>query len=356
VVVAIVAAVTIHWPLGVDSRGASRGASVRVLVACAAAMILPSAFWYVRNLVVEGNAFAPLGLHAGGGLPGGWIRQQFQFVPETSYWWIQPLIDRQSGGTYTGSAGFGAAFGMLHLPGLAACLITALSTKTAGEFRRTRMILLLLILTGIASWWFGGHHLPRFLLPVVALMCAPFALVFENVRRHARTVLLVLVAAALLFSVAETQRIVYKGGNVTWSNLRGIDRDEFYKMPGIIYELPPLTRILLLEMVEDEYYFRTFRYPLAGGMPGNDVVMEADPALELNLSQMSPVEAHQMLLRNEIDYVFFRVFLDKPFRTSFDDHPQLFEPEYKETQRVYNWYRRVAGDYSVTRMYRVRRD
>lgn len=342
-----------HSRKGRSGRRPSGVGAVTLTAAFAAAVLVPSLFWYLRNLIVAGNPLAPIGSDA---LPQGWVRQQFQFVPATFYWWIQPLIDRQSGGTYTGSAGFGAVFGAVYLPSLAICAAAAVSKRASDEFRRRRGLLAILIAAGTAAWWAGGHHLPRYLLPVAALACATSALLFQNVRGRARGVLLALLAAALFFSSAETSRIVFAKNDVTCSYAGGVGRSEFYRMPRLLDAAPSGTRILLLRMVDDEYYFRTFRYPLAGRNRTNEVVMESDPAFGVDLAGLGPDAAHRVLVEKSIDYVFMRVFLNEPFRTWFDDRADLFEIVHDDTMPTYNWYRRSAGRLTLTRVYRVVRD
>ncbi|MCK5597853.1 MAG: hypothetical protein KAJ04_10420, partial [Candidatus Eisenbacteria sp.] len=310
---------------------------VRTIAAFAVSLALPSAFWYVRNLLVTGSPVAPLLLAESTALPEGWIEQQFQFVTSVVQWWAQPLIDRQSG-TYTGSAGFGAAFGMLYIPAIVIYLESVVAKGTAPELRRKRGALLVAVVLGVAAWWFGGFHLPRYLLPMVALACAPLTLLLEAVKKRARVALLSLVVVALAFSTAETMRIVYRDGDLTWSNLSGIERKEFYRVPDVLEEFPPGTRIMLLRVFDEEFYFSTFRYPLVGRLPGNDVVMEADIEFQVSLSDMGPAAAHRLLVEAGVDYVFMRVFLSEPFTTWFDDHPDLYEPVYASLDEAYDWY------------------
>ena len=330
----------------------SRGDTARTISAFAVCLALPSAFWYVRNLLVTGSPVAPLLLAESAALPEGWIEQQFQFVTSAVQWWAQPLIDRQSG-TYTGSAGFGAAFGMLYIPAIVIYLESVVAKGTAPKLRRKRGALLAAIVLGVAAWWFGGFHLPRYLLPMIALACAPLALLLETVKRRARVALLFLVVVALIFSTAETMRIVYRDGDLTWSNLGGVERKEFYRVPDVIEELPFSTKIMLLRVFDEDCYFGTFRYPLVGRLPGNDVVMEADIEFRASLSGMDPTDAHRLLVEARVDYVFMRVFLHGPFTTWFDDHPDLYEPVYGSLDETYDWYHVPEGSRVMTRIYKV---
>ncbi len=337
---------------GRASGNRARGDVARTVAAFALSLALPSAFWYVRNLLVTGSPVAPLLLAESTALPEGWIEQQFQFVTSVVQWWAQPLIDRQSG-TYTGSAGFGAAFGMLYIPAIVIYLETVVAKGTAPKLRRKRGALLVAIVLGVTAWWFGGFHLPRYLLPMVALACAPLALVLETVKKRARIALLLLVAVALAFSAAETMRIVYRDGDLTWSNLGGVEREEFYRVPDVIEELPAGTKIMLLRVFDEEFYFGTFRYPLVGRLPGNDIVMESDIEFRVRLSGMEPAAAHHLLVEARVDYVFMRVFLNEPFTTWFDEHPDLYEPVYKSFDETYDWYHVPEGSRVMTRIYRV---
>lgn len=324
----------------------------RMLAVFVASLALPCAFWYVRNLLVTGSPVAPLLLSQGIALPESWTQQQFQFVPSAAHWWIQPLIDRQST-TYTGSAGFGAAFGMLFLPAVVVCLESVFDKGVAPARVWKRGSLLAAIAVGIAAWWFGGFHLPRYLLPMCALACVPVALLFERVKRRARAALLCLAVVALCFSTAETMRIVYRDRDLTWSHLRGVDRKDFYRIPEMIEELPEGTRIMLLRVFEEDFYFATFRYPLVGNLPGNNVVMDTDVEFRVKLAQMEPSAAHRLLVGAGVEYVFMRVFLDEPFTTWFDERPGLYEPVYTDFSEAHDWYHVPEGSRVMTRVYRV---
>ena len=335
-----------------SSERRGRGEGWRIVAAFVVALALPSAFWYVRNLLVTGSPVAPLLLAESTALPEGWLEQQFQFVTSVVQWWAQPLIDRQSI-TYTGSAGFGAAFGMLYIPAIIVCLESVLAKGTPAELLKKRRALLLAVVVGVAAWWFGGFHLPRYLLPMVALACAPIALVLEAVKRRARVVLLFLVVVALAFSTAETMRIVHRDGDLTWSNLGGVERGEFYHMPDVIEEFPAGTKIMLLRVIEEDFYFATFRYPLVGHLPGNDVVMDTDIEFQVKLADMEPASAHRLFVEAGVEYVFMRAFLDEPFTTWFDENPDLYEPVYQNLEEAYPWYHVPEGSRVMTRIYRV---
>jgi hypothetical protein len=340
--------------LGVDRRpwrGAAIGAAIFV-----AAIAVPSIFWFVRNAVVSGNPVYPLTLNPGAWIGTAGLEQQFQFVPNLASWWIFPWLDRHIGGSYSGSAGFGWAFAVLFLPGLA---VGALRARAIGSSRRY-LALLALIVMGIVAWWFGKHHLPRFLLPVMALTCAPVALLFDAARRWLRAALAVVALGAVIVSSAETVRIVFGDDDITWSYQGGVGREEFYRMPDLIYRLPSGTGIFLLAPTAQDY-FQTFRYPLVGRLPGNDVVMEDD--VGFTLDRRSPEGIRRGLEAADIDYVFFRGIGMKPQTTWFDEDQRHFRKVYDEVGLSYPWYREVVaytetGDYLgpgtvLTKIYRI---
>jgi hypothetical protein len=321
-----------------------------------AAVLLPAAFWFVRNAIATGNPVAPLSLSPAAVIGMKGLDQQFQFVPRLSSWWIYPLLDRHVNASYSGSAGFGAAFGAFFLPSLAVTLATA---RRRGNMRTT-LTLTALILVGAAGWWLGKHHLPRFLLPVMGLACAPAAVLLDGVTRRARTVLIGAAVVAIAFSAAETLRIVFRDDDITWSYQGGVSHAAFYHMPDLIYALPPGTKILLLSPTRNDFY-QTFRYPLVGRLPGNDVVMEDD--VGVSIGRLSATQVHRDLKREGIDYVFLRTIGLKPFTTHFDDNPASYRKVYDETAWSYPWYRESfaftpEGEYlgrglAITKIYAI---
>jgi len=302
-------------------------------------------FWFTRNAILTGNPIEPLPLSSGHWVTWEGLGSQLQFIPRPGLWWFFPWIDRQLVAGYNGAAGYGAGFAAFLVPGLYLCLRSTLPDRSEAGVRfrprlsRERLALLLAIGVGVVAWWFGKHRLPRLLLPIVALACAPIALVFDAVTRPARRVLVVLLAVALAFPALETLRIVFRGRDITWTHRGGVDHREFYRMPDLIYELPAGTRILLLEPSSDDVY-RTYRYPLTGSLPGNEVVMEDDVGVGLNLAERGAVLGHIDLHEQRIEYIFMRVQTHRrPQSTWFDSYPHLYEKAWDSFEPGYQWYR-----------------
>ncbi len=332
-------------------------------------LAVPSTFWFAQNWIMTGNPFAPVSVTFGEFVvfPGLDIaatfgNQQFLYVPRVSSWWVMPWYDRASMGSYSSSVGFGAVFAVFFVPALVLLAHRALGRR--GSPHRLRAFALLsLIVVGVTAWWLGGFHLPRYLWPALALLYAPVALLFDEVGAKARAVLMGVFVLGAAFSCTETLRVIYGSGDFVTSRLpRGVTKEQFYRMPDLIYELPAGTRILLLHATEDAYH-RTFRYPLIGDPPGNDVIMVGDVGVELAGAMDDTASLHEALRREGVDYIFSRTLLSQPRRSKFDVAPNRYEKVVDDIGRPYPWHRfgmvmehedgAVIGLPVVTKVYRV---
>jgi hypothetical protein len=341
----------------------------------AAAVALPSVFWFVQNAVMTGNPFAPILVKIGGWVifGGGDIattfgEQQLTYVLNPSGWLAFPWIDRaivgdtEVVGTYSASVGFGAVFAAFLVPSVGALLHRAWKWRSGAVDMRAPVLLALAVL-GSAAWWFGGFHLPRYVWPVLALMLAPMALLFDQVRGLSRFALVGILVVAAVATSAETARVIFAGDDFMSSRLPwGTTGRDYYHMPGLIYELPAGTRILINEPTDNTYH-RTFRYPLVGDLPGNDVVMAGDVGVELDLAGADSAVIHRRILEEGIDYVFSRTLISQPRRTWFDSFPDRYAAVVDTMERPYMWHRSgmvavhesgaIMGYPAVTRIYRV---
>jgi hypothetical protein len=359
-----------------DSR---RGGALRFVLSWTglftAAVALPSAFWFVQNAFMTGNPFAPMLIKIGGWVVfgGGDIaatfgEQQLTYVSGPASWLAFPWIDRaivgdtEVVGTYSASVGFGAVFAAFLVPSLAVLAHRAARWRSGPTDLRAPA-LLIFVLLGVFAWWFGGFHLPRYVWPVLALAFAPMALLFDRLRGLARSVLIGVFAVAALVTSAETARIVFDGNDFMSSRLtRGTTSRSYYHMPDLIYELPAGTRILINEPTDDTYH-RTFRYPLVGDLPGNDVVMAGDVGVELDLASADTGAIHRKIRTEGIEYVFSRTLISQPRRTWFDTFPDRYAAVIDTIERPYRWHRSgmvavhesgaIMGYPAVTRIYRV---
>lgn len=335
----------------------------------AVAVAVPSAFWFLQNWIMTGNPLAPLSV----GL-GGWTlfsgtevaeafgHQQFRYVLTPAQWLWFPWIDRAVQGSYSSSVGFGAAFAVFALPAFVLSGLTARPGAVSGTWELRRVALLALVVSSVAAWWFGGFHLPRYLLPAFALACVPIALLFDLVTSAVRRVLVVALAVSVVFSAVEALRVVYVTDDLESSRKSFVTKAEHYHMPSLVYELPAGTKILLLD-IPGVSVFRTFRYPVVGSLPGNEVVMMGDVGVETDLLRDGPVLGHSSLVRERVDYVFLRTLALPAGPTLFDKYPSLYEKVLDTVEEPYDWYRKgylpTPGDGfdvrapAVTKMYRV---
>jgi len=367
--VVLLAAARPRYARGAPGTGAW-GRAFRATGIFVLAIALPSAFWFVQNWVAAGNPFAPVSVGIGGwtvfeglDVASTFGDQQFIYVPRASAWVTFPWFDRAFEGSYSGSVGFGAAFATFLVPSLGLLVWRARRGRSEAIRLRSR-VLLALAAVGIAGWWVGGFHLPRYLWPTLALLCAPVALVFDEVPGKGKIALVVLLAVAGLFSSLESLRIVHDSRHFVTGKLPGrATKPIYYNMPDLIYELPPGTRILLLQ-VGGESYHRTFRYPLVGDLPGNDVIMVGDVGIDLEVAVGDTAATHAVLRSEGVEYVFRRTLTMLPRRTWFDDFPARYEKVHDTAENPYPWHRvgivrqradgRFEGFPTVTTIYRVR--
>jgi hypothetical protein len=317
----------------------------------------------VRNAVVTGNPIEPLSLKVGewAAWPG-LVEQELRFVSDTRLWWAFPWLDRHLDSTYSGSVGFGPAFAVFFVPGLILCLVGAFRRGVRPETRAAFLTVPALVAVGIAAWWVGKHHLPRFLVPAMALACAPIGLVWEAAAAKARVALVIVLLAAVAFSTGETMRVVFREDDITWSYVRGTTRDAFYHMPEFIHRLPVGTKILLLKPSKHDFY-QTYRYPLVGSLPGNDVMMEQDYGVTFDLKEDGALSGHAALVDTGVEYLFLRTLGLKPFTTWFDNYPWLYKSVMDTIEFSYPWYReavavtpegeRLGAGHVITKVYRV---
>lgn len=310
------------------------------------AMAVPSLFWFLQNWIVAGNPFAPLAVGVGGweiwsgvGVGETYGAQELGYVARASGWILFPWIDQAKQGSYSSSVGFGAAFAALAGPGLV--LGIAKLRASGGERRQPLSLVAVVALIAIvvATWWFSGFRLPRYLIPAFALACAPVALLFDSAGRIARSVLVAVLVVGATFSALESLRVVYGTDDLVASKQGFPTRSEHYHMPEMVYGFPEGTRILLLQVSESSLY-QTFRYPLVGNLPGNTVVMMGDHEVGFGIFREGPVAAHRALLADDIDYIFMRTLALEPQATIFDQNPELYVRVLELVEPPYEWYRK----------------
>jgi len=341
-------------PPGAPARSAWRRTALFV-----AAAAVPSLFWFVQNWVVAGNPFEPLSF---GMVAAAFGRHDPVYVSNAAGWLVFPWIDRAVQESYSASVGFGAAYAAMALPAFGLLGRLCARGRSRRRLRLARVTLLSFTIGCLAAWWLGGHHLPRFLLPCMALACAPVALLLDRVGRPLRLALVAVLAVAAIFSTVESLRVIYADSNLVNSHKGFVGKAEHYHMPDLIYDVPPGTRILLLDIPGIDVY-NTFRYPAAGNLPGNEVFMMGDIGFETDLVAHGPLLGHESLLRDGVEYIFVRTLAVAPGQTIFDRFPDLYEKVLDEIDRPYLWYRkgyiRLPGEDferrapALTKMYRV---
>ena len=144
--------------------------------------------WWLRNVVLYHNPLYPLQLPL---LPG--VSQlalggrDLAYVPRTLLWPLYPVISPA-----TVDSGVGALFAAALIPGLVLAL--------RNGRRRPLGILAAVAIVGIAGWWLGSRHEPRFLLDLVALVCAVVPFTVVAVRRRWQPAVVTALGAAAVVS------------------------------------------------------------------------------------------------------------------------------------------------------------
>jgi hypothetical protein len=353
---------------GSSRSGARWWPAIRETALFAAAVAVPAAFWFAQNWLVAGNPFAPVAVSVGNlvvfegiDVAAEFGEQQFAYVSRPLGWLVFPWLDRVREGSYSSSVGSGAVFATFLIP--AAAVLVRRALRGGSDRRPGPPVLLALVALGVVTWWFGGFHLPRYVWPALALFYAPMALVFDRVGGGARRVLVGVFVVAAAFSTLETARVIHGSDDFVASRFpRGMTRGEYYHMPDLVYELPAGTRILLLQ-TPGKAYHRTFRYPLIGGLPGNDVIMADDVGVDLADAIEDTALMHEALRRERVEYVFKRTLKSLPRPSVFDDFPNRYEKVLETIETPYRWHRsgieivlgggRGAGTPAITTVYRV---
>lgn len=315
-----------------------------------AGLLIPSAFWFAQNWIMAGNPVAPISVSLGDmkvfrGLDVAteFGEQEFRYVSSPLQWLAWPWLERTIVGAYGQSVGYGAVFATFFVPALV-LLVRRVFAGARDSGKRAAPLVLVLCLLGAACWWQGGFRMPRYLWPTLAVLLAPAALLFDVMKGRARNILMSMLLVAATFSFLETERIIFDTTSLVSSRLPGwMTKQAYYSMPDLIYELPSGTRVLLLQ-VPGEAYHRTFRYPLVGDLPGNDVIMLDDVGVDLADAMVDTALMHVALRRERVEYIFERTLQSQPGPTVFDSFPNRYEKVVGTIGRPYGWHRSgIAG-------------
>ncbi len=359
-VVAGVVLTLVLMPRRRDGQGVPKGRSGKTPVLAllaVGAILLPSLYWYASNWVAAGNPLAPFAVRIGGtqlwpGLDPRDVygEQQFHYVRSVADWWWFALRDRALSGSYSASAGFGAAFAALVIPSALWMLAGVGGPKLRDCWRRRRLLVLSLAGVALISWWGAGVRLPRYMLSAVVLAMPALGVLLESCRRSWRRAAEVLLVVAVAFSSLGSLLVLYSEKDLTSSFLGLRTKKDLYRMPSWVHSLPPGTKIALTRVTDHQYY-STFRYPLVGSLPGNSVVMEGDAGTSFSIMRDGVRGMHDGLVSDGVDYLFIRAFGLEPCRTTHELHPDLYELVLDTVESEYPWFRK--GDPVLTKVYRV---
>ncbi|UCE60914.1 MAG: hypothetical protein JSU63_04015 [Phycisphaerales bacterium] len=247
---------------------------LRAVALFAAAALVCSGFWFVRNTVQAGNPFYPLAVKVGGHelLPGIDLGALLCDRPLTSritrslsYPWSEP---KAPGYNYGVNSGFGAAYAAFVPVGLFWSLGLVLFRRPRDELDKWRIVYLLIVLSGIVLLVTAFWAIVRYALPFVVLSIPLATVMMDRMIARFRRASLILVTASLLVTVSiatlrPAKFFLGRARDHHW------DRASFYEVPRLIDRLPPGTRILNVASVSTTY-------PLLGRFLSNKVVTVED--------------------------------------------------------------------------------
>lgn len=275
-------------------------------------MLLPSGFWYVRDLQATGNPLYPTPVSLGGHAifpgfeavapdannllvydpPGGLSDHgDRKFVHHRSEWWIYPWTEwlRESGSfptVYGEASGLGGAFAAFAVVGVGFAVYRCFGISRSSSSGATRRLVLLWFVL-LLIWVFAMHRVLRFGLPVWVFACllsAPaLALLMKAYPRGSA----ILFVCAISTTGAVSSLVPFHdlaGHFVTrkWS------RSAAYAYPAFIDELPPGSCILNDSILVEK------DFALAGKRLTNRVVSAFEAPKELTPGFLSS---------RKIDYV-----------------------------------------------------
>jgi hypothetical protein len=309
-VIIVLWACTEQGSLKLDSRHLSNG--VRCLGIFVGCSLLTTAYWYIRNWVLQGNPLYPVpikifGIKMFSGLEGH-LKQyvvtkkvEFQHVRNTFEWLFYPWIEFKSSGlVYTYDSGSGAVFATFFPLLIAAAFYQVKKILNSRRFD-SGAVLLCFLGGSMVVWWFVLPHNLRFALVAFGFTFPLLGIMLDRVSPRAQRSLTVLFLFALVTtgSLATFQPLRNVAGS--WYH-GGRSRYTQYPVPPIIENIPPGSTILNLGPTRSNY-------PLVGSRWQHKVLTPFWATEFQRLRQIT----QEVVLRHGIDYIF----LDGPSPVSF---------------------------------------
>lgn len=260
-----------------------------------AAMLVPSAFWFLRALLATGNPFFPIEIKFLGatlfeGHPVNAITASapyLLFVPSQIEWLTYPWVEfKNVGRSYGTGSGFGTAWATFVPLGLVYGLYHV-ARNLGRERTRVCALLLLAFFAFLALWWFGLRKFPRFGIPVLAMAGISAVPLFDFlIKRQPRALMAILIlafgATAVLSAFKPAHEIMGRIRANEWQ------RSTIYEIPEILDSLPEGA------VVWNAGAPSTKNFPLAGAHLTNRVIERRWNGLEA---------AREFIGRNRIGYV-----------------------------------------------------
>jgi hypothetical protein len=272
----------------------------RLLIWVVIGMLLPSAFWFGRELRATGNPFYPLKVSIGHHLvfpgndtlelppqkhllynppAGAQNHGDRRFVRRASEWWIYPWTEWLSDPgsfpiVYGEGSGLGGAFAAFVTVGILFTFYLSFSGEHYNGVERVRRYMVLSWLMLLLLWTFSLHRILRFGLPLwvfAALLAVPaIELMMTAAPRLVGTLLVSsILTTCFVTSLVPLHEIVSHVRSKAWS------RSAIYDYPTIIDNLPSGTTVL------NDSRFPENDFALAGKRLTNRVINAFEAPREL---------------------------------------------------------------------------
>ncbi len=301
VLVTFLAAVAflVEWTRAHESLPGTRRPMNNLLLFSSAVLVC-SAFWFVRGTVEMGNPFYPLGVRFGDVtlLPGTFADEIFPMRPladRLARWWYYPWRETKIAGVgyaYSVNGGMGAAFAAFVPVGLLVLICSRGTWRPRTREQRWRLVLLMLSLSGAVLILTVFQEMVRFVLPLLILSVVPASVLIDRLSRRSPRLVTTMITVGLSVGVAVG---VYKPARACLTRAKNglSDRHAFYGVPRVIDETPVGTRILNLADA-------SMNYGLMGRDFRNYVI---DPNVWRKALCVEGISS-EALRRNRVDYVY----------------------------------------------------
>lgn len=253
-------------------RNGRNGVAFTLAALLIGAMLIPSAFWFLRALEATGNPIYPIPVRLFNwtifkGVALDEITRgnpEQRFVPSTLAWIVYPWVEFKDYGYAFGvTSGLGAVWASFVPLGFFYAIYFSIRNTDRSQARNCAVMLLTLVVM-LILWWFALRRFPRFGLPIpafgAALAVPLFAYLLEHRATAVKSLFMVsLVTTLTLSTFVPAHKLLGIVRSSAWS------RTAVFEIPDIVNRLPPGSVIW-------NGSWEIWNYALAGNRLSNHVI------------------------------------------------------------------------------------